>query len=107
MRQDTGRQFFMANFLDLNDAPGDVPGAEPGESADQLMARYMSYMWPALLSRASHPTIGGRAIHSAMDLAGIANAEHWDQAALMRYRSRRTLMDIVTNPEISSVHVAR
>ncbi len=104
LREDTGRQFFMANFLDLKQNPPDVPGAEPGESAEQLMGRYMAYMWPALLSRASHPIIGGNAINSAMDLEGIEGAEHWDSAALMRYRSRRTLMDIVTDPEMGPSH---
>ena len=104
MREDSGRQFFMANFLDLRDNPPDVEGAEPGESASQLMDRYMAYIWPALLSRASHPTIGGAAINSAMDLEGIEGAESWDSAALIRYRSRRTLMDIVTNPEMGPSH---
>ena len=33
----------------MNRNPRDVDGANPGESSDQLMARYMEHMWPNLL----------------------------------------------------------
>ena len=39
MREDTGRQFFMLNAVDLNDNPPDVEGAEPGESAGERCKR--------------------------------------------------------------------
>lgn len=104
MREDTGRQFFMLNAVDYNENPPDVEGAEPGESAQQLMDRYMAYMYPNLFKRASHPIIAGRAVFPAMDLVGIENAEVWDMGAMMRYRSRRTLMDIVANPEMQGRH---
>jgi hypothetical protein len=39
-----------------------------------------------------------------MDLVGIEGAETWDQAALMRYKSRRTMMEIVTNPNMMNRH---
>ncbi len=101
---DTGRQFLMVNNIEMNKNPPDVEGAEPGESADQLIGRYMQHMFPALLSRASHPVIAGPAVFSAMDLVGIEGAETWDQGALFRYRSRRTFLDIVTNPVFADKH---
>jgi len=101
---DTGRQFIMLNAIDYNENPPDVEGAAPGEDAQQLMGRYMAHMFPALLSRASHPVFLGPAIHQAMDIVGIENAEVWDFGGLMRYRSRRTMLDIVTNPEFAGNH---
>ncbi len=103
-REDTGRQFLMANNVDYNENPPHVEGAEPGEDADQLMARYMEHMFPALLARASHPAVVGPAVFRAMDLAGIEGAEQWDMNALFRYRSRRTFLEIVTNPAFSGRH---
>lgn len=103
-RGDSGRQFLMINAIDYNDNPGDVIGAVPGESAEDLMARYMEHMIPALLSRASHPVIMGDAVFDTIDLLGIEGAEHWDSAAVFRYRSRRTFMDIVRNPDFSGEH---
>lgn len=97
MREDSGRQFLMVNIIDYNDHPPDVPGAEPGDTATQLMDRYMRYMWTELLKRACHPTVMGNAISPALDVVGIENARVWDAGALMRYRSRRSMMEIISN----------
>ena len=104
MEEDNGKQFIMVNNIEMNKNPEDVAGANSGESADQLMSRYMEHMWPNLLKRASHPIFVGYAIWESMDLVGIEGAETWDQAALMRYKSRRAFMEIVTHPEMRDRH---
>lgn len=104
MEEDTGRQFIMLNNIDMADNPPDVEGANPGESAEQLMSRYMAHMYPALFRRACHPVYLGRAVFRSMDVVGIEGAESWDQAVLMRYRSRRDLMDIAANPAFQGKH---
>jgi hypothetical protein len=104
MEEDSGRQFLMVNIIDMAAEPRPVAGVPAGESAAALLARYMEHMWPALLSRACHPAFAGRAVFQTMDVEGISGAEHWSQAALMRYRSRRDLMDIVTNPAFAGRH---
>ncbi|MFP6656055.1 MAG: hypothetical protein VCB25_10545 [Myxococcota bacterium] len=107
MENDSGRQFLMLNVIDFSEHPPDVVGAEPGESAEELMGRYMEHMFAELLKRACHPTTMGIAVHEAMDLVGVdrlEDAEQWNLGALMRYRSRRTFMEIVTIPETRSRH---
>ena len=104
MEEDSGRQFLMVNNIDMNDDPEDVEGAEPGESAERLMDRYMEHMYAQLLKRACHPVFAGNAVHPSMDLVGIEGAEIWDQAALMRYKSRRAFMEVVTHPNMLSKH---
>ena len=104
MEEDTGRQFLMVNNIDMNDDPEDVEGAEPGESAERLLDRYMEHMYAQLLKRACHPVFAGNAVHPSMDLVGIEGAEIWDQAALMRYKSRRAFMEVVTHPNMISKH---
>ena len=104
MREDSGRQFLMVNNIDMNDNPPTVEGAAPNASADELMASYMEHMIPALLSRACHPVIMGNAAYTAMDVVGIEGAEQWTGAALFRYRSRRSLMEIVSNPAFRGKH---
>lgn len=104
LEQDSGNQFIMVNIIDLNENPPPVPGAAPGEDANSLMARYMEYMFPALLSRACHPIYAGRAVGPALDLVGLPGAEEWDQAAMMRYRSKRDMLEIATNPEFTGRH---
>ena len=104
LRNDSGRQFLMLNALDLNDNPPDVEGAEPGESAQQLMDRYMEHMYPELFKRASHPVIFGQAAYTVLDNVGIENAEQWTDGAIFRYRSRRTFMDLIANPNLKGRH---
>ena len=104
MEEDTGRQFLMVNNIDMDDDPEDVEGAEPGESAERLLDRYMEHMYAQLLKRACHPVFAGNAVHPSMDLVGIEGAEIWDRAALMRYKSRRAFMEVVTHPNMRSKH---
>ncbi len=104
MEADTGRQFIMVNVIDMARSPPAVDGASPGDTADALLDRYMQYMWPALLRRACHPVFVGDAVADALDIVGIEGAQHWSRAALMRYRSRRDVLDIATNPAFSGRH---
>ena len=104
MEEDTGRQFFMVNNVDMDEDPEDVKGSEPGESAESLLDRYMEHMYSQLLKRACHPVFAGYAVHPSMDIVGIEGAEIWDQAALMRYKSRRAFMEVVTHPNMLSKH---
>ncbi len=103
-RNDSGRQFLMINALDMNENPPDVAGAEPGETADQLMARYMEHMFREMLKRACHPVIVGDAVYSVIDVLGIEGAEQWTSAAVFRYRSRRALMEILAAPDTRGRH---
>ena len=77
---------------------------DSSESSDQLLSRYMEHLWPNLLKRASHPVFGGSTIFQSMDLVGIEGAETWDQVALMRYKSRRAFLEIVTHPDMIDRH---
>ena len=104
MENDSGRQFLMVNNVDINENPEDVEGAEPGESAESLLGRYMEHMYSQLFKRACHPVFAGKAVWTAMDIIGIEGAENWDQAALMRYKSRRAFMEIATHPDMFGKH---
>jgi len=104
MEEDTGRQFLMVNIMDLADQPKPVEGLDPSESSEQVLGRYMEHMWPALLARACHPVISGQAVAPTMDVVGIEGADRWTGAALMRYRSRRDVMTISTDPAFQGKH---
>lgn len=104
LEQDTGDDFVMINAIEMHATPQALPGVEPGESSTDVLNRYMAHMWPALLSRACHPVLYGAAAAEALDVWGINNARTWSQAAAMRYRSRRDMMDIATNPAFQGPH---
>lgn len=104
MRTDTGDDFVMINVIDMYETPLQVPGVEAGESSSQVLDKYMQYMYPALFARASHPVFFGDATAAAMEAMNAPGMRQWTQGALMRYRSRRDMMDITTNPAFSGSH---
>jgi hypothetical protein len=104
LRNDTGGQFLMFNAVDLAKNPPPMEGAPPDADGQTLIDLYMEHMIPALLSRASHPVVVGKSVADSLDLLGIEGAESWSDGAIMRYRSRRTLIDIIGNPEFYERH---
>jgi hypothetical protein len=94
LASDTGSDFVMANFIEFQDDP----------KAQQDMDRYMAHMYPAMFRRASHPVLAGPVMARALDLWGIENGERWSMVGLVRYRSRRDVMEISTNPAFADAH---
>ena len=104
MESDTGDDFVMLNVIDLYDTPRQIEGVEPGQTSTEVVGKYMEYMYPALLSRACHPVMAGRATSDALEVFNAPGMEVWDQGALMRYRSRRDLLEIASNPGFQGPH---
>ena len=104
MEEDTGDDFVMINVIDLYETPLQVDGVEPGETSDDVLGKYMAFMIPELFARASHPVLYGQAANTAMDLMNAEGMEHWVTGAGMRYRSRRDLLEIATNPAFAGSH---
>ena len=98
MEQDEGDQFLMVNLLLLA-----TPQAGE-ESSEELLGRYMDHMYPELFKRASHPVFGGPVVFRAMDLAGIEGAGTWGSVGIVRYRSRRDLLQIALDPIFADKH---
>ena len=94
LASDTGSDFVMANFIHLQDQP----------DAQTELDRYMVHMYPAMFARAGHPVFAGPVVAGAVDLWGIENAEHWTMVGLVRYRSRRDLIEIATAPAFRDAH---
>lgn len=95
METDTGRQFLMVNLVDLAERPPDVAGVAPGASSQQLMSHFFDGLIPGFVKRACHPLLWGGAVHGALDVFGIEGGAEWESSGLVRYRSRRAMMQVV------------
>ncbi len=104
MSSDDGQAFVMINIMDSADVPISPATGEAVSSGDELMRYYMEHMLPAMLLRASHPVFMGTAVAGAMDYQGLDAVDGWTAGALVRYRSRRDIMDIIVMPETRARH---
>lgn len=104
MEEDTGDDFVMLNVIEMYDKPLAIPGVEVNDTSDDVLNKYMQYMYPALFARASHPVLFGDAASHALDIMNAPNMNKWTRGAGMRYRSRRDMLEISTNPEFSGSH---
>ena len=104
MESDSGDDFAMVNVIELRDEPLQVAGVAPGETSNEVLARYTApFMKTAVLS-AAHPVYMGSAASDSLDLWGIEGAEKWTMGALVRYRSRRDLMEQATKVGPTGIH---
>ena len=97
---DDGDDFVMVNLIDMRKHDS----TEGGETPSQLLDRYMEYMWPSLILRACHPVFFSQGRYEALDIWGIDGAHNWSQFALMRYRSRRDMLEITINQQFKGSH---
>ncbi len=104
LENDTGGDFVMLNAIELHEPPLQVEGVQPGDTAGEVLDKYMAYMWPALLRRACHPVLAGNAAARALDQWGLEGASVWSRGAAMRYRSRRDMLEISTDPRFDPSH---
>jgi len=104
LENDTGDDFVMLNVIDMHPTPLPIEGVEPGMTSDEVLAKYMQYMTGALFRRACHPVLYGQAAASALEMFGVEGMREWSVGAGMRYRSRRDMMEIASNPAFQGSH---
>eukprot|EP00808_Paulinella_micropora_P030977 g50396.t1 len=99
---DQGHSFLMVNFIALREKASypNMPQLQPswvrtGADAD---LHYSSIFLPAIAKRASHPVLVSNSV-SRLPLLhpgpGPVTDQVWDYFALVRYRSRRDLVEVV------------
>ena len=104
MEEDTGDDFVMINVIDMYEEPMQISGVSSSDTSEDVLDRYMEYMYPALFTRACHPILFGEAANQAMDLMNAPGMEQWTRGAAMRYRSRRDMLEIASNPAFTGAH---
>jgi hypothetical protein len=99
LETDTGRELVMVNNLRLRRP---VPG---GKDPAALLEQYQKPFLGAVLRRGGHPFFVGRAVADNLEHWGIGDdARHWGAAGLIRYRSRRDMLECVLLPQFQNNH---
>lgn len=104
LEADDGGEFFMLNVLRPHDEPVTVPGSDERKPAPEVADVYTRHFMPALLRRAGHPALVGRAAAGYVEAWGVEPDPGWRAGAVIRYRSRRDMMELATDPAFEPAH---
>jgi hypothetical protein len=104
LSQDDGREFFMLNLVRLNPERVAHPGTGELMPAAQAVQSYMKQFFPLLVRRAGHPAILARPIGGYVDFWNVAADPGWSFIGYMRYRSRRDMAILATDPRFMAAH---
>lgn len=99
METDTGREIVMVNNLQLKRA------VEGEHKPLELLEKYQKPFLAAVLRRGGHPLFVGRAVAASLEHWGLAaDYRNWGAAGLIRYRSRRDMLECVLLPQFQDNH---
>jgi hypothetical protein len=104
LSDDDGKQFIMVNLLGYSKNPPLLEKTKGAKNGKELVDYYTSFMFKEMFTRASHPVIFGSVVGPSIEVIGMQNARSWDEVGLIRYRSRRDMMEIIINPEFQNRH---
>ena len=94
LANDDGRDFVMVNLLDLK---------KPRVQSREKLAAYQKIFLGALLRKAGHPVMIATAASGNVENIACEQADDWTAAGMIRYRSRRDLMEMLPST-IGSEH---
>jgi hypothetical protein len=101
---DDGREFFMVNLIRMHDGPVKEPGTGQEKSAREVLSGYSRYFLIALFRRAGHPIFGARGAGHYVENWGTEPDPGWTLALVVRYRSRRDMIELATDPRFAPAH---
>jgi hypothetical protein len=95
LANDDGKDFVMVNLLHLKNPKK--------QSREKLMA-YQKIFLGALLRKAGHPVLIATAASGNVENVACEQADDWTAAGMIRYRSRRDLMEMLPSTIDSEHH---
>lgn len=101
---DDGRDFLMFNIVKATQALVVDPRSGDMVPGVTLLRRYASAFTPVLLANGGHPAMIRRKIGGYMDSWATEPDPGWTIIGLMRYRSRRDMMNLIVNPRFAAAH---
>jgi hypothetical protein len=104
LEADDGREFFMLNLVKLSPTPVPHPVTGAPVPAREALNAYTGVFLPALFRRGGHPAIAARKVGGYVDAWGVEADPGWSIVGYMRYRSRRDLAHLASDPRFGSAH---
>lgn len=91
---DDGKAYYMLNLIRFRQKAAYPPGSPWGDDALAADARYSAAIAPFLFKHGAHPLLIGAPQGRFIDEAGDVE---WQRVALVRYRSRRDMLEMIVD----------
>lgn len=105
LEADDGREFFMVNLIRLPEQEVARPDTGALEPPRRVLEGYTRPFMTALFRRAGHPAFAGPAAGAYLEAWNVAPDPGWTFAGVIRYRSRRDMLELATDPFFEPAHV--
>ena len=92
---DDGKDFVMVNLIHLK---------KPVKESSKMLSRYQKVFLGALLRKAGHPVLVAKRSGGNVELLNCEHNNDWPAVGMIRYRSRRDLMEILPGTVGSAHH---
>lgn len=104
LEADDGREFYMLNLVRV--ASGDVPHPRTGAPTPPaaLLREYVRGFLSVLVRHAGHPALQARKVGGYVDAWNVAPDPGWGFVGMMRYRSRRDMVELAMDPRFLAAH---
>jgi hypothetical protein len=101
---DDGREFYMLNLVKL--AAGELSHPKTGAPtrAGALMREYIRGFLPVLIRHGGHPALQAAKVGGYVDAWNVPPDPGWTIVGWVRYRSRRDMAELATDPRFTAAH---
>lgn len=104
LENDNGKAVIMVNAIKLYDTPKMIIGELAGKTSEEVLEQYTKYVFSYLIKRGSYPLYHGVATNDAVEQWGLESSKEWTYGSMIRYRSKRVMIEMSTNPEFKQFH---
>jgi hypothetical protein len=104
MEEDDGREFMMLNLVRLSPVPAPHPETGEPTPARTLLRGYIGTFLPQLLRRGGHPLLQATKAGGYVDAWDVEPDPGWSFVGYVRYRSRRDMLELATDPAFLAAH---
>jgi len=105
LEQDDGGEFVMLNLVELHGDEVDHPVSGEPVNASHVINEYFVPFSLALFKRGGHPVFQARTAGGSIDSWNAEQNIGFGTTAMMRYRSRRDLVELVIDPAFAGGHI--
>jgi len=104
MEKDDGKEVILVNLIEFNSSPMPDPDTGQDVTVAAVLTKYAKPIMRIIMRRGGHPVISMRGAGGYIDSWNTPPDPDWSMVSLIRYRSRRDLLLIMTDPVMEKIH---